>query len=73
MNMMKFLLAAETAAETVTEAVSEIATETAQAPGFDAFVDTLPIMGAGMLGIFAVTGIIIGAIYLLSFVKKGDK
>lgn len=42
-------------------------------PGFDLFLETLPIMGAGMLGIFAVTGIIIGAIYLLSKVKKGDK
>ena len=42
-------------------------------PGFDLFLDTLPIMGAGMLGIFAVTGIIIGAIYLLAKVKKGDK
>jgi hypothetical protein len=42
-------------------------------PGFDLFLDTLPIMGAGMLGIFTVTGIIIGAIYLLGFIKKGDK
>ena len=42
-------------------------------PGFDLFLETLPIMGAGMLGIFAVTGIIIGSIYLLGLVKKGEK
>lgn len=45
----------------------------AKEPGFGAFLDTLPIMGAGMLGIFTVTGIIIGAIYLLGLIKKGDK
>ena len=38
-----------------------------------AFLDTLPIMGKGMLGIFIVTGVIIGVIYLLGLVKKGDK
>lgn len=42
-------------------------------PGFDAFLGTLPIMGKGMLGIFVVTGIIIGVIYILGLVKKGDK
>lgn len=45
----------------------------AKEPGFGLFLDTLPIMGAGMLGIFTVTGIIIGVIYLLAKVKKGDK
>lgn len=40
---------------------------------FSAFLDTLPIMGKGMLGIFIVTGVIIGVIYLLGLVKKGDK
>lgn len=63
--MQNFILAANTAA-----AVTDIA---AKKPGLAAFVDTLPIMGAGMLGIFAVTGIIIGAIYLLGLIKKGDK
>ena len=42
-------------------------------PGFGLFLDTLPIMGAGMLGIFAVTGIIIGAIYLLGLIKNKEK
>lgn len=50
-----------------------VLTAAAKEPGFGAFLDTLPIMGAGMLGIFAVTGIIIAAVYLLSLVKKGDK
>lgn len=44
----------------------------AKGPGFGLFLDTLPIMAAGMLGIFTVTGIIIGTIYLLGLVKKGD-
>ncbi len=70
---------AETALESVTgeaeteETVTAEVTGTAKEPGFDAFVDTLPIMGKGMLGIFLVTGIIIGVIYLLGLVKKGDK
>lgn len=33
---------------------------------FDAFVDTLPIMGKGMLGIFVVTGIIVLAMIVLN-------
>lgn len=36
-----------------------------------AFLDTLPIMGIGMLGIFAVTAVIIGIISLLG--KLSDK
>ncbi len=36
-----------------------------------AFLDTLPIMGIGMLGIFAVTAVIIGVISLLG--KLSDK
>ena len=40
---------------------------------FEAFVESFSIMGKGMLGIFAVTGVIIGVIYLLGLMKKGDK
>jgi len=32
----------------------------------EAFMQTLPIMGKGMAGIFLVTGIIISVIYLLN-------
>ena len=38
-----------------------------------AFTESLPIMGWGMLGIFVVTGVIIGVIYLLGLAGKGDK
>ena len=38
---------------------------------FEAFLETLPIMGKGMLGIFVVTGVIIGIVYLLN--KAGKK
>ena len=31
-----------------------------------AFLETLPIMGSGMLGIFIVTGVIIGVVTLLN-------
>lgn len=34
----------------------------------EAFLQTLPIMGKGMLGIFLVTGVIIGFVYLLNYV-----
>ncbi len=40
------------------------------------FLDTLPIMGKGMLGIFIVTGILIISIYLLNAIsnrKSDDK
>ena len=32
----------------------------------DYFMDALPVMGTGMLGIFVVTGIIIGVVTLLN-------
>lgn len=53
--------------------ITTILTAAVTEPGFDLFLETLPIMGAGMLGIFAVTGVIIAAIYLLGLIKKGDK
>ena len=37
------------------------------------FMETLPLMGKGMLGIFAVTGIIICAMYLLNVLTKEKK
>lgn len=37
---------------------------------FQAFVDSLPIIGFGMLGIFVVTGIIILTIYLIPMFEK---
>ncbi|MEG1426935.1 MAG: hypothetical protein RSC76_04530 [Oscillospiraceae bacterium] len=37
------------------------------------FLQTLPIMGKGMLGIFAVTAIIILTIYLLNKFTSGKK
>ena len=37
------------------------------------FLETLPMMAKGMLGIFAVTLVIIGAIYLLGLIKGRDK
>ena len=40
----------------------------------DAFLNSLPIMGKGMLGIFVVTLIIIVGIYIMNAVtKKRDK
>lgn len=38
----------------------------------DLFMKVLPIMGIGMLGIFIVTGILIGAVALLNKLN-GDK
>ena len=38
-----------------------------------AFLDTLPVMGQGMLGIFGVCLVIIGCVYLLSFIRPKDK
>lgn len=37
-------------------------------------LESLPIMGYGMLGIFVVTGVIIGVVYLLKLIPdKSDK
>ncbi len=38
-----------------------------------ALLDSLPIMGYGMLGIFLVTGIIITSVYLLNWLTKPKK
>lgn len=38
-----------------------------------AFLDSLPIMGEGMLGIFGVCLIIIGCVYLIAAIKPKDK
>jgi hypothetical protein len=38
----------------------------------EAFLETLPIMGKGMLGIFIITGVIVAAIYVLNKVT-GNK
>lgn len=37
---------------------------------FEAFLDSLSKMGLGMLGIFVVTGIIVGCIYWLNWLFK---
>ncbi len=37
---------------------------------FDAFVSSLSNMGLGMLGIFVVTGIVVGCIYWLNWLFK---
>lgn len=40
----------------------------------DAFMDSLPIMGKGMLGIFIVTGVIILSIFILNKIcRKKEK
>lgn len=39
----------------------------------DAFVDTLPIMGKGMLGIFIATAIMVACMYLLSVLTKSKE
>jgi len=73
--------ATETAADvavTTAEAVIDTATAaTESAAGglinVDGFLETLPMMAKGMLGIFAVTIVIIGAIYLLGLIKGRDK
>ena len=36
----------------------------------DLFMEVLPVMGTGMLGIFIVTGIIIGAVALLNQLSR---
>lgn len=40
---------------------------------FDAMLETLPVMGKGMLGIFAVTGVIILTMVLLNKFTGGKK
>lgn len=42
---------------------------------FEAMLETLPVMGKGMLGIFVVSAVMIGVIYLLNicFKNKEDK
>lgn len=40
---------------------------------FDAFLETLPIMGKGMAGIFIVTGVIILSMILLKAAAPGKK
>lgn len=42
---------------------------------FEAMLETLPVMGKGMLGIFVVSAVMIGMIYLLNicFKNKEDK
>ncbi len=36
----------------------------------DLLMDALPVMGTGYLGIFIVTGVIIGVVYLLSLFSE---
>lgn len=38
----------------------------------DYFVDSLPIMGKGMLGIFIVTAVIIGVVTLINRIPSSD-
>ena len=40
---------------------------------FNAFLNSLPIMAMGMLGIFAVTGVIILVVVLLNKLTSGKK
>lgn len=40
---------------------------------FTAFLNSLPIMGKGMLGIFIVTGVIILTVYLLNYFTNKTK
>lgn len=40
---------------------------------FDYFLDALPIMGIGMLGIFIVTGVIIAVVYALNHFTSGKE
>lgn len=40
---------------------------------FTNFLGSLPIMASGMIGIFIVTGIIIGTIYILNKVSSYEK
>lgn len=39
----------------------------------DKFMDSLPIMGKGMLGIFLVTLVIVGVVYLLNTATRPKK
>ena len=39
----------------------------------NAFLETLPLMGKGMLGIFVVTLVIVGAMLLLNKTSGNDK
>ncbi len=38
-----------------------------------AFVENLKYMGVGMLGVFIIIGVIIGATYLISYVTEKNK
>ncbi len=40
---------------------------------FNALLETLPVMGKGMVGIFLVTGVIIGCVYLLNKLSGGKQ
>ena len=40
---------------------------------YEAFLQTLPIMGKGMAGIFVVTGVIIAAVLLLRMTDRKRK
>ena len=55
------------------EAVTDAAKSKVGTVNFDAFLDTLPMMAKGMLGIFLVTAVIIGSVYLLGLIKRRDK
>jgi len=39
----------------------------------DKLLHALPIMGYGMMGIFVVTGVIIGVVYLLKLIPEKKK
>ncbi len=40
---------------------------------YEAFLQTLPIMGKGMAGIFVVTGVIVAAVLLLRMTDRKSK
>ena len=40
---------------------------------YEAFLQTLPIMGQGMAGIFVVTGVIVAAVLLLRMTDRKSK
>lgn len=66
---------AEDTAEEVTEPESETETEYKMNFGFypETLLDTLPVMGMGMLGIFLVTCVIVLAVVVLSKLGGKDK
>ena len=66
---------AEDTAEEVTEPESETETEYKMNFGFypETLLDTLPVMGMGMLGIFLVTCVIVLAVLVLSKLGGKDK